>query len=489
LLLLLFRVPSPLQPSQSSPQVQETREKRGTFVSQSDLLATGTGSLVGQTSEVDEELHSNGPDAVPPLVVKRLNKATEEQLREELLDVKELDLRAVKYTDLLLLDQASDFAKCHAQEVKNGKTPPDFLGKMIQGRSDLAGLPFLRGKTCRLDKNRAATLQAHATAIRRKLSGSALVAPSVEDKDLQVDRSLVHFYLRNGKKHFCWQESEGLPALQQILMGEGKKARLFLVECLFQIKDRKGTEALARRAIFELDPGIREAALMGLQLRPKEHYRHVLVNGLDYAWVPIARHAAEALVALKMREAVPDLIGLLEKPNPTAPFPKHTQNNKTDLYIRELVRVNHFGNCLLCHAPSVSESDPVRGLIPAPDQRFPPPLSHEYYPDHIRSINRGIGFVRADVTYVRQDFSTALPVANPGNWPKWQRFDYLVRERRLTREELARLKQRQPDIKAQTLSEHRKAILFALRELTGRDMGSLPGEWKKLLSAGSHTPK
>jgi hypothetical protein len=268
-------------------------------------------------------------------------------------------------------------------------------------------------------------------------------------------------------------------------MLEVKKTRLFLVECLFQIKDRKGTEVLARQAIFDLDPGIRVTALMGLEHRPKDQYRQVLVKGLQYPWVPVARHAAEALVALKMREAVPDLIGLLEKPDPTAPFPKPTFNSNSDFFIQEFVRVNHFRNCLLCHAASVSESDPLRGLIPAPDQPLDLPFVDECYGKR----NSGIGFVRADVTYLRQDFSVAQPDDKPGPWPSCQRFDYLVRERRLTREELAPHKRRQADIKAQKLSEHREAILFALRELTGRDMGALPGEWKKLLSPGSHTPK
>ena len=44
--------------------------------------------------------------------------------------------------------------------------------------------------------------------------------------------------------------------------------------------------------------------------------------------------------------------------------------------------------------------------------------------------SRGKGdFVRADVTYLKQDFSVQLPVANPGQWPAEQRYDFVVRER------------------------------------------------------------
>jgi hypothetical protein len=469
--------------------VQEIRQKPGTFVSQSDLLAGGSGSSNGQAAETEEDLLPTGNEPVPPLVVKRLEKATEEELRKQLQSVKELDLESVQFTNQFLLTQAREFADEHKLEIMNGKTPPDYLLEMLQRRPDLAGLPFLKGGACRLSPNLAAKLQVHSKRIRRQLGNSQLFPPMEnEEAELPIDRSTVHYYLRNGKKHFRWQESEGLPALQQILMGEGKKARLFLVECLFRIKDRKGTEALARRAIFDLDPGIREAALMGLKLRPQKEYRAVILKGLQYPWLPGAQHAAEALVALQMRDTVPDLIRLLNKADPQDPFARVVASKPVQ-FVRELVRVNHVRNCLMCHSPAFANTDPLRSLIPAPDQRYPSLFSRENCASQIRDLNRGIGFIRADVTYLRQDFSVPQPVANPGNLPNRQRFDYLVRERRMTREELARHNRRQSDIKGQKLSEHREAILFALRELTGKDMGSLPEEWKKLLSPGSHTPK
>jgi hypothetical protein len=223
---------------------------------------------------------------------------------------------------------------------------------------------------------------------------------------------------------------------------------------------------------------------MGLKLRPQKDYQPVLVKGLQYPWLPVAQHAAEALVALQMSRAVPDLVSLLQKDAPQTPF-QRTVKNKPVRFVRDLVRVNHLRNCLLCHSPAFSKTDLLRSAIPTPAQRIPSLFEEQYY----ESRQSGMGFVRADVTYLRQDFSVPQPVANPGKWPKRQRYDYLVRERPLTREELARHKRRQADIKAQKLSEHREAILFALRALTGRDMGSLPGEWKKLVSRGRHTPK
>jgi hypothetical protein len=70
--------------------------------------------------------------------------------------------------------------------------------------------------------------------------------------------------------------------------------------------------------------------------------------------------------------------------------------------------------------------------------------------------------VRADVTYLKQDFSARQPVANHGAWPEVQRFDFLVRVRRATENEvyMARLRERTEEGYPQ-----RDAVLFALREL------------------------
>ena len=42
-----------------------------------------------------------------------------------------------------------------------------------------------------------------------------------------------------------------------------------------------------------------------------------------------------------------------------------------------------------------------------------------------------------DVTYLRQDFSAMLPVAEAHPWPEMQRFDFPVRERNVTEDEAA----------------------------------------------------
>jgi hypothetical protein len=141
--------------------------------------------------------------------------------------------------------------------------------------------------------------------------------------------------------------------------------------------------------------------------------------------------------------------------------------------VRELVRVNHLRNCMLCHAPATSTNDPVRGLVPEPGQPLPPPTTPYYGGD------RGI-FVRADITYLKQDFAVPQPVAKAEPWPAFQRYDYLVRirTRYLGEEDLLQWF----GAKKSDSYPQREAVLFALRELTGRDLGESASAWRRMLA-------
>ena len=71
-------------------------------------------------------------------------------------------------------------------------------------------------------------------------------------------------------------------------------------------------------------------------------------------------------------------------------------------------------------------------------------------------------------------------VEKPDAWPNLQRFDYIVRTRLLTSEEVKRhVNERNPaDL---TQYAQRSSVLFALRELTGEEAGEDSGEWRRLL--------
>jgi hypothetical protein len=184
--------------------------------------------------------------------------------------------------------------------------------------------------------------------------------------------------------------------------------------------------------------------------------RQLFLEALSHPWSPAADFASEALVALEDRGSVPALVELVEAPDPLAPF-VHGTSHDTRPRVRELVRINPVRNCLLCHAASTRTADMVRAVVPDPQQPLPPSFTPAYYDSHAQ--NRL--FVRADVTYLRQDFAVPQLVARPGPWPAFQRYDYLVRTRPLFVGERP-WPTNQP-------SPQRQAALVALRELTGPD--------------------
>jgi HEAT repeat protein len=223
----------------------------------------------------------------------------------------------------------------------------------------------------------------------------------------------------------------------------------------------------------DLSPEVREAAARALKDRPPQDYQDFLLEGLQYPWPPVADHAAEALAMLQCRDSIPKLAQLLQRPEPDAPSTVKV-GKRVYRVAGELVRVNHLGNCLLCHAPSSTKADLVRGAVPTPGQPLPAPVTMP------QGYEGGGTFIRADITYLRQHFSVMHAVPNPGAWPTYQRYDYLVRLRPLGPNEVTLRTQSQTERRT---FPQREAILFALRELTGRDLGPSPENWKALLPA------
>jgi hypothetical protein len=234
----------------------------------------------------------------------------------------------------------------------------------------------------------------------------------------------------------------------QMLSVEDATIRLLLVRQLARIKGPAASEALARVALFDLAENIRDQAIQALSQRPAEEYGATLLTGFRHPWAPAADHAAEALVALQDRAALPALYRMVDDGDPAAPIhdPQHGSS------VRELVRVNHLRNCTLCHAESTNRSGLVRARVPDPGAPLPPPL--QYYDDSSDGP-----FVRADTTYLRQDFSVMQPVDKSEHWPATQRFDFVVRQRPLSAKESA-------EPRSSSSSPQREAMLYAIRELT-----------------------
>jgi hypothetical protein len=260
----------------------------------------------------------------------------------------------------------------------------------------------------------------------------------------------------------------------QMLQVEEKAERRRLIEELARSKDADASTALAGRALFDPSPELRAAAVAALKRRDPASFRAVLLAGLRYTWAPAADHAALALVQVGDRKAVPALLDLLHRADPALPVFEPKQRRHV---VRELVRVRHLGNCYLCHPSAPVQEAPVGALVPIDGHTVVP--SVRYYRTNGKSSPGE--FVRADITFLRQDFSVIQSIPEGGDGPRAQRFDFMVRTREATAEEMARLKKPAPGY------PRREAVLYALRKLTGKDFGSTTRKW--LEGLGVSQPK
>ena len=119
------------------------------------------------------------------------------------------------------------------------------------------------------------------------------------------------------------------------------------------------------------------------------------------------------------------------------------------------------------------------GPVPSPDEPLPPSRSAAYY-----GPREGITLVRADITYLRQDFSMQQAVEQPGAWSDVQRFDFLVRTRALTDKEIRHREETRGIVQfleARATATYRATIVDALRRLTGKDAPANSRAWREVL--------
>jgi hypothetical protein len=396
----------------------------------------------------------------PPAPLKRRGDLTAEDLRKQLQLVQETGLDQVAAATL--------YAPIKKAGDKLQNLPPDFGARLFAQialqfqRGDQLALPWHRGSDCEMGKEAAERLHVLSNKLRDSLR------KSVPTGDIRPDPDKLRGLL-NGRE---WHTAEAIPTLTQMMQAENTPIRLLLVEMLANIKGKEASVALAGRAIFDLAPEVRQKAVEALAKRPATEFKQVLHYGLRYPWAAAADHAAETIAALQMTDLVPNLVDLLKEPSPNLPFKKDK-----NYAIREVVRISHLSNCMVCHSPSLAKDDLVRGRVPMPGED-PPPL---YY-----QARTGI-FVRADITFLRQDFSVVQPVTNSGKWPGNQRFDYILRERPLTKQEQKTFLKLEKDQKLPKAYPQRDAVLFALRQVTKKDAGETYDAWRadlpKLLKA------
>jgi hypothetical protein len=414
----------------------------------------------------------------------------------------------------------------------NAKKTDAFMTAILENREDLAGMPVAMGDRCRTIGERMAQFTRAVNTVRQALNpnqvqivnftfglgggmsgaGGPLALPAVppvlnqtanqpvpaqevaapvavatqpggnaggfwpqytrlcEQEDAQLNRS---------DKALCEHVTLArIAALMQMLPAESREVRLGLVKYLTGVPHVESTRALAKLAIFSSEEEIRSAAIESLKVRREKDYTDILLNGLNYPWPMVAKRSAEAIARMGRADLIPELLTVLDSSDPRLPKTVQTADGKASATVRELVKVNHHRNCMLCHSPGSPETvAPSVLTAQVAVQGQPLPQSFQGYG---QSLSPDL-MIRVDVTYLRQDFSVMMHVPDAKPWPEMQRFDFLVRERKLTSEEATEYVAKLTPTEAGLLSPYHTAALAALRELTGKDTAPTGEAWRKLL--------
>jgi hypothetical protein len=347
----------------------------------------------------------------------------------------------------------------------------NFLIARMQERKELRGMPFVMGGACRTDQGRATLFQAAVEAVRHGMDQDVARATASPDESAPF-WSTFQSQPNNGGVN----TPAGVAALTQILGPERSALRTSMVTRLSNSNEETATRTIAKAAVFDASPEVRLAAIKALKRRPVEQYTDILMHGVRYPLAAVTKQAAQAIIALDRKDLVPQLVNFLGEAAPGDP-----EAVEDKICLREVVRINHHRNCLLCHPPAgTGEPNEVPGVIPIPGESFPSSPSQAYGSAQFS----GDPMVRADTTYLRQDFSVRMPVENAAPWPEMQRFDFLVRTRVVEGKELAALQQRIAERPAGVRSENHLAAARALQELTGHDNVPATKEaWQRVLVA------
>ena len=398
----------------------------------------------------------------------------------------------------------------------NAKKTDAFLAALLESRPDLAGLPFAMGDDCRTSGERTRQFTIAVNTVRQALGGgnrgfNFIPNPAPGGPNgLPIGSSgfLVPPAFGPGQPGLpgpaaggfwpqytalCEQEDTARPtidktlaehvtiariaALTQMLAPESSELKLGLVKHLTGVPHVEATRALARLAIFSAEEDVRLAAITSLKVRREKDYTDILVKGLRYPWPAVAKRSADAITRIGRTDLIPELVTVLTEDDPRMPTPKDNGGKKVSV-VREMVKINHHRNCMMCHPPGnpgTVAANAITAEVPVQGQPLPSPAEgyRQSSPDLM---------IRIDVTYLRQDFSAMMPVSEAHPWPELQRFDFMVRERKLTAEEAVAYREKLTPKEAGVLSPYHRAALAALRELTGKDAAPTAEAWRKLLA-------
>jgi len=412
------------------------------------------GSLAGVVEAIDESRD---------LALQSWDKLVELRLR-----MKRIQLMSEEELLADLKSQAREFQFDRELAKAALEKKPEFRDhhSQLAQHQDLKGFPFRGVEECKLEAAESDGLREISREVRRTESEVRVAQRRYIEEDrgtFNHDRAISE--LLHAKRH-DWKRPSHVGGLEQTLQAQQTPVRKELVDHLARMDSSEATRAIARRAVFDLNADVRKKSIDALRSRPLRESRPVLLAAFRNPWRPAAAHAAEAIVALEDQQVVCDLVELLDAGDPAEP----RQNAEQQWVVSELTKVNHLRNCVLCHAP-MAERTTLFGAVPTEGS----PLPVAYY-----SGRSQVPLVRADVTYLKQDFSVMEVLEGQDPWPAEQRFDYFVRERLLSDFEITQHSVGKFALKAEGNS-HRESVLFALRSLTGESLGESSQVWRERL--------
>ena len=399
----------------------------------------------------------------------------------------------------------------------NARKTDAFMAELLESRDDLAGMPFEMGDACRTSPERARQFTLAVNAVRQALRAHHGVANVVFNFNGpgatglppgsgfggqfggigQAQMGGVPAGGQNFWQTFatlCDQEDAARPksdkdaaehatvarvaALSQILAPDSAEMRAGLAKYLTGVPHVEATKALARLAIYSPEDDVRALAVTALKVRREKDYTDILVKGLRSPLPAVAKRAAEAITRIGRTDLIPELVAVLDEPDPRMPAARDVGGKKVAV-VRELVKVNHHRNCAMCHQPgnpATVSGNVITAEVAVPGQPLPSMFEGYNRPQSSPDL-----MVRIDVTYLRQDFSATLPVADAAPWPEAQRFDFFVRERKLTDAEAAVYAEQLTPKEAGVVTPYHRAALAALRDITGKDAAPTADAWRALL--------
>ena len=348
--------------------------------------------------------------------------------------------------------------------------PEEPLRAYLERRPDLAGLPLAMGEDCRSNLPQSLTMSAVSSSLGEVLSQfdafGSRPFETMETRGRSIRAAINKSLFRERERIF--DRDQAFRTLEQMLQVDVCEIRMKLVNDLKDHGTPAAVSMLVDRAKFDLDSRVRSAAIKAIRELDQgdaELVRNRLMEGFEYPWHVVAEHSAEALVAFNDKQVLPQLLAQLKKSDPRLPIHRGGK-----LIQRKLVAVNHLKNCLLCHAPAKQSDSFGVAAVPSWGRQMSPTY---YAGNPIR------GFVRADVTYLKQDFSVMQTVENAAPWPSRQRFDYVVQERTMDEMEAEQVTAEISKLP----NRNRESVLFALKQITGE---TVPVDdyraWSKVVS-------